>query len=191
MADIYGTFTANWESGGTDYQLATAPHDGRFAFPNYNERVPMAAAAARYDRRNRGGGTAPESYWKNGNTVMVPILAPIREETTIKQTILLKTLEAAKNLRSEHGKAAIKQKAPVTKWSDVVIWNEELHSKSNIEIVQKSGNQYLMPSLRIIGTYSRKKVCKSPSWDTNSTSIRAQHSQYAVPNRDTAHTKAE
>ena len=114
IADIYGTFAANWEIGGTDYQLVTAPHDGRFAFPNYDERVPMAAAA-RYDRRNRGGGTAPESYWKNGNpvdheihfngnTLMVPVLAPIREETTIKQTILLKTLEAAKNLRSETNK---------------------------------------------------------------------------------------
>ena len=40
----------------------------------------------------------------NGNTLMVPVLAPIREETTIKQTILLKTLEAAKHLRSETNK---------------------------------------------------------------------------------------
>ena len=32
-------------------------------------------------------------------------------------------------LWEEHGKAAIKQKAPVTKRSDVVIWNKELHSE--------------------------------------------------------------
>ena len=37
MADIYGTFATNWESGGTGYQLATAPYDGGFAFPNYDE----------------------------------------------------------------------------------------------------------------------------------------------------------
>ena len=115
MADIYGTFATNWESGGTGYQLATAPYDGGFSFPNYNEdSVPMVAAA-RFDRRNRSDGTVPERYWKNGNpvdheihfngnTLMVPVLAPIREETTIKQTILLKTLEAAKHLRSETNK---------------------------------------------------------------------------------------
>ena len=32
-------------------------------------------------------------------------------------------------LWEEHGKAAIKQKTPVTKRSDVVIWNKELHSE--------------------------------------------------------------
>ena len=38
IAGIYGTFAANWESVGTDYQLATVPHDGRFAF-NAFERI--------------------------------------------------------------------------------------------------------------------------------------------------------